>query len=297
MSAMDKATEVATEAAADAAAEVAHQAEAVEQFIRAMNKTKVQFGLLGAAIGTTTGAMTAFYVAYRKAERKYSQIADTEIAEMRKHYQAKTVAADAQAQKLLPVKDIVSDRGYAAPSEGPPMAVQPPTGVAESDDDDDDSEMGADETTPDVEKFSPQTRNVFRDVAPVDHEWNYQEELRGRSPIMPYVIHYDERHEIDYQQVTLTYYAGDDVLCNERDEVIDPDDRDALIGDKNLDRFGHGSNDPSIVYVRNDRLELVYELVKSPNSYAEEVHGFSHGAYDRGNLERMRTRERNEPED
>lgn len=294
MSAAEKATEVATEVAADAAAEIAQQAQAMEQFIRAMNKTKLQFGLLGAAIGTATGSITAFYVAYRKAERKYSQIADTEIAEMRKHYQAKAVAADAKAQKLAPVKDIVSDRGYAVPTDGPPMAVQPPAGVVENDDD---SDMGADEDTPDVEKFTPQTRNVFQEVPPVDHEWDYHEETRKRSPDFPYVIHYDERNEIEYQEVTLTYYAGDDVLCNERDEVVDPQDRERLIGEKNLDRFGHGSNDPSIVYVRNDRLELIYELVKSPHSFAEEVHGFSHEAYDRGNLERMRTRERNEQED
>jgi hypothetical protein len=294
MSATDKVTEVVTETTADAAAEVARQAEAMEHFIRSMNQTKVKYGLLGYALGTAIGAFTAFTIAYRRAETKYSKIADTEISEMRQHYQAKILAAESQAQKLSPVKDIVSERGYAAPSvEGPPMAVQPPTGVGEIDDD---SEMGADENTPDIEKFAPHTRNVFDDAPQVDHEWDYHEERRKRSPDIPYVIHYDERHEIDYQEVTLTYYSGDDVLCNEQDEVIDPDNRDNLVGDKNLDRFGHGSNDPSIVYIRNDRLELVYELVLSPNSYAEEVHGFSHEGYHRGNLERMRARERDEPE-
>jgi hypothetical protein len=36
--------------------------------------------------------------------------------------------------------------------------------------------------------------------------------------------------------------------------------------------------------------------VKSPNAYAEEVHGFQHTDYSR-NLERMRARERDEQED
>ena len=44
----------------------------------------------------------------------------------------------------------------------------------------------------------------------------------------------------------------------------------------------------------NDELQIVYEVVKSPNSYAEEVHGFSHDDAYRGNLERMHKRERDE---
>jgi hypothetical protein len=81
------------------------------------------------------------------------------------------------------------------------------------------------------------------------------------------------------------------------DEVIDPDNRDNLVGDKNLDRFGHGSNDAFIVYIRNDQLEIVYEVVLSPNSYAEEVHGFSHEGYLSWKPRTDAARERDEPED
>jgi hypothetical protein len=101
-----------------------------------------------------------------------------------------------------------------------------------------------------------------------------------------------------YDHVTLTYYEVDDVLCNERDEIVDPDrDRENLVGERNLNLFGHGSNDASIVYIRNDKLEIVFEVVKSPNSFAEEVHGFRHEDWDRGNVERMRARERDAPEE
>jgi hypothetical protein len=183
------------------------------------------------------------------------------------------------------------------------MAVQPPGRVIEAEDeragepdDDDDSEMAAD----DVEgpqgvrqpPSEPPIRNIFRDRdGEYEDVWDYHEERKHRSPDVPYVIHYDERHEMDYQDVTLTYYEVDDVLCDERDTVVDPDDRNRLIGE------GHGSNDAAIVYIRNDQLEIMYEVIKSPNSFAEEVHGFSHEGYDRGNLERMRARERDDPED
>jgi hypothetical protein len=285
MSASEKAAETAKEVVADAAEEVSEAAEHFAEYTRRLNKAKIQFYLVGMAVGATTGALIAFKIAYRKAEEKYKQIADQEIDEMRTHYNAKTRAIEAEAAKR-PVEDIVKERGYASHETDvkPPMAVQPPAEVVE--------EVQTEEND------ESETRNIFQEVPPVDHEWDYQEEKRRRSPDIPYVIHYDERNEMDYQAETLTYYEKDDVLCNERDEIIDPDfERDRLVGEANLERFGHGSNDPVIVYIRNDKLELVYEVVKSPHSFAEEVHGLKHYDPSQGNLERMRARERDDPEE
>jgi gas vesicle protein len=303
--AKDKVTEILNQVADRAVAETDTQAAQMARLVASMKQIKIQFGLLGVACGAAAGAVTGFYIAYRKAEMKYSKIADDEIASMREHYQEKSRALEAQAAKR-PVEDIVRERGYASSdtkTDGPPMAVPPPAAVTESGGDEDneaDSKTEEDDSK-EVKTPPPEPtlfQNIFREVPEVEHEWNYHEERKRRSPDIPYVIHYDERFEMEtYQEVTLTYYELDDVLCDDRDSVIDPDRRDNLIGDGNLNRFGHGSNDPSIVYVRNDTLELVYEVVKSPNSYAEEVHGFSHEAWDRGNLERMRARERDEPEE
>lgn len=271
--------------------------EAVEEVKAKLLANRFGFYFLGMGVG---GA-TAYFFAKRMLETKYSKIADEEISSMREHYHAKTRAVESEAAKK-PVEDIVKERGYVSPEEktsSPPMAVQPPARVLEgedvrSDEFSDDSAMAADENTPDVEKFSPQTRNVF-ETAKSDFEWDWHEERKRRSPDIPYVIHYDERNDMDgFSDVSLTYYDGDDVVCNERDEILDAADRERQLGEKNLERFGHGSNDASIVYIRNDELEIVYEVVKSPNYYAEEVQGFSHHAYDSGNLERMRARERDE---
>jgi hypothetical protein len=297
-------------------------AEAVPEFVESMKAIKIKFALLGAAIGTAAGAMSAWAIAYRKAEAKYSTAADDEIAEMREHYQAKGRALEAQAGKV-DLAQMVEERGYISPeteppgrpqrprSSAPPMAVQPPSTVIVDEDEaageaPDDSEMavnavegpnGVRPTHPANAK-EPETRNIFRDrEQAVEYEWNDYEERRKRSVDRPYVIHYDERHEMEgYSEESLTYYAADDVLCNERDEVMDPAEREQLVGEANLDRFGHGSGSPEIVFVRNDNLEIMYEIVKSPNSFAEEVHGITHGAWDRGNLERMHRRERGDAE-
>lgn len=277
--------------------------EDVAEFARRLARAKTQFGFLGSAIGAIVGSAAAYFITKRLAERKYSQISDAEIEEMREHYHAKGKALEAQAGKG-DLEKLVQERGYSSPkpekTEAPPMAVQPPASVIEADESPpDDSAMAENSVEgPNGVKDKGETavRNIFREREQVDiPAWDPHAERRRRSPDRPYVIHYDERHEMEgYSEVSYTYYAADDVLCNERDEVIDPAMRDDLIGEANLERFGHGNPDPSIVFVRNDNLEILYEIIKSPNSFAEEVHGFTHESMDRGNLERMRRRERDE---
>lgn len=297
MSASEKVTDTAVNLVADAAEEVAGQAENFAEYARRLNRAKVQFYLLGMAVGGLTGAVIAYKTAYSRAETKYTKIADAEVEEMRRHYQEKGKALEAAAAKG-DLETIVTERGYVEPDEEedekPPMAVQP--GPVEGPIDFVVKPPTVEGRVPEEEEVrhedASQVQNIF-EKPPVDHEWNWHEERRKRSPDIPYVIHVDEKYELDYQIVTLTYYDGDDVLCQEDDSIIAPEDWDRLIGEGNLNRFGHGSNDPSIVYVRNDQLELIYEIVKSDNYYAEEVHGFSHTDYGK-NLERMRARERAE---
>jgi hypothetical protein len=258
----------------------------------------------GLVIGLSAGAVAGYFIAKRQLKAKYAKIADEEISEMRQHYFEKGKALESEAAKR-PLGEIVKEQGYSPEedeeeeeSTAPPMVVRPafpepdirrplpPRSKAELD---------ADELAEQAKEAEPKTRNVFQE-AEVTHEWDWHKERRSRSPEAPYVIHKDEIDEMDYQVLTVTYYEGDNVICYDNDEILDPDKRDEILGEDNLDRFGHGSQDASIVYIRNDKLELVYEVVRSPNWYAEEVHGFSHTDYGR-NLERMRVRERDEQEE
>lgn len=271
---------------------------------------KTRFGFLGLAVGLAVGAAGGYFFTKRKVEAAANERADAEIADMREHYLAKAMSLEAQAGKT-DLADLVKERGYETPeptiSTAPPMAVQPPGAVMAAEDEmagepPDDAAMAED----DVEgpngikiKGEAAVRNIFREHGNgrvASPEWNAAEERKRRSPDRPYVIHYDERHEMDgYSDVSYTYYAADDVLCNERDEVVDPDrERDDLVGEANLERFGHGCDDQNTVFIRNDNLEMMIEINRSPNSFAEEVHGFKHESWDRGNLERMRRRESNE---
>ena len=70
-----------------------------------------------------------------------------------------------------------------------------------------------------------------------------------------------------YSKVTLTYYAGDDVLTDDQDEPIeDPMD---IIGEHFKELFGMNEDEPDIIYVRNDDTESDYEVVRVDASYGD----------------------------
>jgi len=102
--------------------------------------------------------------------------------------------------------------------------------------------------------------------------WDQDLEVSKRTKRFPYVIHLDEYkgNESKYDQIVYTYFEGDDVLSDVNDNVAVPE----IVGAENLQRFGHGSGDKDIVYIRNDALTVEICIHRSPNSYAEVVHGF-----------------------
>lgn len=118
--------------------------------------------------------------------------------------------------------------------------------------------------------------NIFTERTPEDDNFDLEEEMENRSPNSPYVISSDEFMEAEegYDQITITYYAGDDTLADDKEQEIP--NVDLIIGEGNLERFGHGSGDTRIVYIRNDRMQTDFEVLKSDGKYAHEVLGFEH---------------------
>jgi hypothetical protein len=226
--------------------------EVAEEFISDLTPehlAKFGAGALGAAaaLSALAGAAAGYAVAMKKLRQLYEARAEEEIAQMRDHFHAKALAMEEK-----PALDgLVKDLGYVPVTEKGQVKY----------------DQAEQEAIADV------NRNVFED-AEVKDEWDYETEVAARSKQMPYIIHVDEKGETGLDCYTFTYYAGDDVICDERDKVID--DKNALVGDHNLDQFGHGSNDASIVYVRNEELAVEIELVKSEGTYVEEVVGIKH---------------------
>jgi uncharacterized membrane-anchored protein YhcB (DUF1043 family) len=117
-----------------------------------------------------------------------------------------------------------------------------------------------------IDYIIPET--IFKDNS--DGEWNYEDEIPGRSKDFPYIIHHDEyyNNEMDCSHTTLTYYQGDDILCDEEDVPIY--EYLKLTG---LLKFGHGSHDPNVVYIRNEANEAEYEVLREEGYFQVEILG------------------------
>ena len=237
-------------------AEVVEAAEVVEEIaeeaIRAVATMDRRVAVVLTLMGTAAGAGIGWYLAERKLRKKYAEIAESEIEQMRGHFRQRLVAKE--------VKPEISDLGKRVEELGysPTPAEKPQT-------------PGDLNTAPSVEER--EKVNIF-EQAKIEDVWDYEIEKAQRDPDRPYVIHYDERGETGYEVITLMYYAGDDILCDEKTKIVD--DKDRVVGEANLEKFGHGSNDAVIVYVRNEYMDLDIEVVKSEGTYAEDVHGITH---------------------
>lgn len=104
-------------------------------------------------------------------------------------------------------------------------------------------------------------------------EFESKSRLPERNPLKPYVISIDEfmENEPDYRQISISYFEGDDVLCDDRQIIIT--DKEGTVGVQNLDFFGELSHNDDILYVRNQILGCDFEVCREPGKYEEVVLG------------------------
>lgn len=112
------------------------------------------------------------------------------------------------------------------------------------------------------------TINVF--MAPNDDDWNYELELEQRNPDVPYVIHADEyiNDEMGFKQETITYYETDDIMADIQDTPLY--NWYSITGEL---KWGHGSKDKNVVYIRNEKMRKEYEVLRHYGSFEAEVTG------------------------
>jgi hypothetical protein len=227
--------------------------------------TKREIDLLfgGGAIGFAIGCAGMYFVCNKQLKVKYEQIADAEIREMKERYLEKEkklvrIQEDIARQPKPNLDAMMEDLKYKPPEAEPEEEVDGEVEVVDS-------------------------RWDYRDT------WDYDREVRNRSREIPFVLHKDEFDaEEDATQVTVTYFEGDDVLVDEKDEVITK--KDEVVGMDNLSQFGHGSGDPNVVYVRNAHLGVDYEILRHKGHYAKEVLGLEEESLEHSARPRRRMR-------
>lgn len=113
----------------------------------------------------------------------------------------------------------------------------------------------------------PTISNIFTNDT---EEWDWDLEMAKRIDTDHYVIHYDEfiYNETGYRQETVTYYQEDDILADTKDTPIY--NYKSIMGDL---IFGYGSNDKNVVYIRNDSMQMEWEVLLDLGSYQREALG------------------------
>ena len=82
----------------------------------------------------------------------------------------------------------------------------------------------------------------------------------------PYVIEPEEFGEEGYPTVSLWYFEGDETLVDNHQRKIIRN-ADELVGEDFADHFGEYEDDS--VFVRNDELEIDYEILRDERSFSE----------------------------
>lgn len=224
-------------------------------------------------VGLGVGGFIAYKVAVKRTSLKYEDILTEEIAAAKSFHRRLAKedypTPESAVEALVPdevVEAVQSYQGrekrvpYNRPEEiveEAPKDPRPPVEVV-------------------VEEVKVQQNNVFVQAETDPRDWDYRLELADReaNPDQPYVISFKEfnQNEPNHEQATLTYYAMDDTLADSKDAPVD--NTEYTVGDDNLTRFGHGSHDRNVVYVRNEKLSMDFEIVRSDGSYQREVLGF-----------------------
>lgn len=238
--------------------EVANNLEEASQVVRHLNPKSLSFLAGGLVIGVGIGFVLG--QRWRKEQNRREAFAESEkeIEEMRQHFFAQRAAQKVEPTEKPDLGDVVQEKGYAPLEPDVERPLPPPVPVYPA--------------------ASPEARaaGVFRteDASKDKYEnWNYPFELSQRNWKAPHIIHQDEyaSNENDNPQTSYTYYAGDNILTDTDDSILE--NPESHVGPKALQNFGHGTDDFNIVYVRNPQLGLDIEVIRHPGTYAEEVQG------------------------
>lgn len=234
--------------------------------------------LLASVLSAATGTVVGYLVATNLLEKKYAEIAEQEIHEAKVYYRQQNKAGEFSDPAVLAEKyedeapDNISPEDEALMGELKKALIE--VGYISDDQ--------AVPVTPKekLEVESSITKNIF-DPEEDPNVFVLDDELDKKAKGEPYILEEDEYLENDsgYTQTALTYYAGDNILADERDHIIDNVKR--AIGEDNL-RFGYGSRSETMVYIRNDKLQAEYEIALSTGKYSVEVAGFIEHSEKRG---------------
>ncbi len=253
-----------------------------------INKTLIKpVALVGS--GVVTGAVVTYLVVNTRLKKKYIAIAEEEIESVKRAHRkfdpnfdfttaspAAVAAENADRKEFL---NILDEQSYAAREDAEAhynhtdvIAAEDPRWPVE-----DTEELGLHITPAELkehfETLKPGDQGYWAapNVVVEPENLDKPERIEG----LPYGISVDDFMQgLDtHDTQTVTYYEEDNTLTDERESIIP--DIEKSITEYALTRFGKESGDKRIVYVRNEKIQTDFEVIKDEGSYAELVLGIA----------------------
>lgn len=174
-------------------------------------------------------------------------------------------------EELKPSDEDHEDEDVSVTEEEP--EAEPETEIESDDEEDEIREPFPEMVEPedDEEEIKEEDEEAVRNVfASSGVDWDHDQEVANRTDLEPYIIHQDEfmNDEMGFSQSTLTYYNGDDILADEQEVPVY--NHPSVVGEL---KFGHGSNNPNTVYIRNMRMRTEHEILLFEGYFEREVLG------------------------
>lgn len=192
-------------------------------------------GTLSKLIIFAAGAAIGSAVSWKILKTKYEQLAQEEIAEMREYVR----------EKIAEMTETHSGEKCIGVTTEPEKEPETYNNIS------------------DINEYTSKLReNGYTDYSGVSST----DTKKGGNVAVdaPYVISPDEFGELDYEMISLTYYANG-VLTDDYDEPMDDGEIDETVGHESLCHFGEYEDDS--VFVRNEMLKRDYEILRDLRDY------------------------------
>lgn len=247
-----------------------------------------KFRTIGALVVVgAAGVALGYFVAKQRMTAKYDAIVENEIHEAKEYYAALNKVEEYETPEKAVEKLHAKEEPKQKKSKAQKAAEVALTNYQGVERKVSDIELTPTEPGESVEEVV--LSNIFVDGQPLNGD-DYDEDTEAvlKSQGKPYVITEEEfgDNEDNYEEHQVTWYAKDEILADDQDEEIK--DADDYVGEINMTKFGQGSNDKHIVFIRNDARQVIIEVARSTGSYAEEVAGFRHSDDSRNTIRRFR---------
>lgn len=237
--------------------------------------------LLGGVLGIVGGSVLGYGVCSRILRAKFNSRLNAEVEELKAHYDGhlrKFLAGEDTRTPQVGTKrswtDVVKDTlenpvpapvlrskdtGYGAGPANRPGRTEVP------------GDPVLDVPAEDAELLTPAVMDEA-DILGVTPAPASDHVMSIRDATKPYRIGVNELGEPPnpgWQTLTITYYAEDKVLADDKEQPIR--DIKGTVGSLELITFGGPSGDPHIKYVRNEKLEIDFEIIYDRRSFADVV--------------------------